>query len=139
MEIEMSLSSASIKLSWSDRLRGLFAVIVSYAALRCFSLAKICNILSSAKQNCSREISLNEANIVWESVRQSSFFFSGRLACIELSLAFVLFALTKKLSTTWCVGVATQPFRAHAWIELDGKPFREAEYLEQHFRRTFTV
>lgn len=139
MEVEMSLSSISTKLSWMDRLRGLFAVIVAYIALRNLSLARICKILSVVKGHSSCEISLDEANIAWESVRQPSFFFSGRLACIELSLAFVLFALTKGFSTTWCVGVATEPFRAHAWIEIGGKPFREAAHLEQHFRRSFAV
>ncbi len=139
MEIEMSLISTDIKLNWIDRLRGFFTVVVAYIALRCLSLAKIRQILSVVKPRCSREISFNEANIGWEAVRQPTFFFSGRLACIELSLAFVLFALTKGLSTTWCVGVATEPFRAHAWIEVDGKPFREAAHLQQHFRKSFAV
>lgn len=139
MDIEMSLSSISAKLSWMDRLRGLFAVIVAYIAIRSLSLVRICKILSTVKGDCSREISLEEANIAWVSLRQPSFFFSGRLACIELSLAFVLFALTKGLSTTWCVGVATEPFRAHAWIEIGGKPFREDAHLKQHFRRSFAV
>lgn len=139
MDVEMSLNPISVKLSWMDRLRGLFAVTIAYIALRCLSLSTVCRILSVFKHSCTREISIDEADIVWGAVRQQSFFFLGRVACLELSLAFVLFALTKGLSVTWCVGVATEPFRAHAWVEIGGKIFREADYIEQDFRRLLAV
>ncbi|NMG18686.1 lasso peptide biosynthesis B2 protein [Brasilonema bromeliae] len=47
----------------------------------------------------------------------------------------VLFALTKGLSSTWCVGVATEPIKAHAWVEIGGKPFREVNNFQHHFRK----
>jgi hypothetical protein len=139
MDVEMSLSSIRVNLTWMERLRGLFAVIIAYIALRCLSLSRICKILGVVKRRCSREVYIDEADLVWEAVRQQSFFFSGRVACLELSLAFVLFALTKGLSASWCVGVASEPFRAHAWVELSGKPFREADRFEQNFRKLFAV
>jgi hypothetical protein len=139
MDVEMSLSSISVKLSWIERLKGLFSVIIAYIALRCLSLERICKILSVVKCRCSREINIEEADIAWVAVRQSSFFFSGRVACLEFSLAFVIFALTQGLSATWCVGVATEPFRAHAWVEIGSKPFREPDSFEQHFRRSFAI
>jgi hypothetical protein len=139
MDVKMSLSPTIVNLSWVDRVRGLFAVILAYIALRCLSLEIIYKILSVVKPRCYREISNDEAHIAWSAVRQQSFFFSGRVACIELSLAFVLFALTKGLSVTWCVGVATEPFRAHAWVEIGGKAFREPNSLEQQFRSLLVV
>jgi hypothetical protein len=139
MDQKMSLSPISVNLSWIERLRGLLTVIISYIALRCLSLSMICKILSVVKRHCSREIGIEEADIAWKAVRKSSFFFLGRVACLELSLAFVLFALTKGLSATWCVGVANEPFRAHSWVEFGGKPFREADYLEQDFRKLLAV
>jgi hypothetical protein len=139
MDVEMSLNPISVNLSLMARLRGLFAVIIAYIALRCLSLSMICKILGVVKHRCSREIGIDEADIAWAAVRQHSFFFLGRVACLELSLAFVLFALTKGLSTTFCVGVATEPFQAHAWVNLGGKPFREGDHLEHHFRRLFTI
>ncbi|NJM74003.1 MAG: lasso peptide biosynthesis B2 protein [Scytonema sp. RU_4_4] len=139
MKVEMSLNPINVNLSWIDYLRGFFAVIVAYIALRCLSVARICKILKVVKHRCYPEIDHQEADIVWAAVRQSSFFFIGRVACLELSLAFMLFALTKGLSATWCVGVAQEPFRAHAWVEIDRQPFREVDYLEQHFRKLLTV
>lgn len=135
----MSLNPLSIKLSWIEVLRGFITTTIAYLALRCLSLARICKILSLIKSHCHCEVDLNEANIAWAAVRKSSFFFLGRAACLELSLAFMLFFLTKGISATWCVGVAIEPFRSHAWIEINGKPFREANYLEQHFNKLFVV
>ena len=138
MNNEMILRPIRVKLSWIERLKGIFTVIIAYVTLRCLSLSMICRILSVVKRR-SREISIEEADIVWTAVRQSSFLFLGRVACLELSLAFILFALTKGLSATWCVGVATEPFQSHAWVEIGGKPFRETDYLEQNFRKMLTV
>lgn len=72
-------------------------------------------------------------------MRQSSFFFLGRATCLELSLAFVFFAATKGLSATWCVGMATAPFRSNSWIELGGKPFREDDCVERDFKKMLVV
>ena len=139
MSLEMSVSPINIKLNWIERLRGLFAVIIAYIALKTLSLSTISIIISIAKSRCFREVDINEANIAWGAVRKTSFFFLGRAACMELSLAFVFFALTKGLSSTWCMGVANEPFKAHAWIEIAGKPFREDEYLEQNFQKLLVV
>lgn len=139
MDMEVSISPITVNLNWMARLRGLFAVIVAYTALHCLSLSSISKILIFFKNRCSREIGIEEAEIAWAAVRQYSFFFSGRVACLELSLGFVIFALIRGLSATWCVGVATEPFRAHAWVEIDGKIFREADKFEQHFRKMLSV
>jgi|GEM_PF-2756484 hypothetical protein len=139
MDIKTALNPINVSLSWVEHLKGLSTVLIAYVALRLFSLARIGKILHVFKRFCSREISIDEANIAWAAVRKSSFFFSGRVACLELSLAFVLFALTKRLSATWCVGVAVDPFRAHAWVEIDEKPFRETDYFEEDFRKLFAV
>lgn len=139
MNTEMTLQTIKLKLSLLERLKGIFTVIIAYIALRCLSLAMICRVVSVVKRFCSREIDVEEAEIVWAAVRQSSSFFFGRVACLELSLAFVIFSLTKGLSATCCVGVANEPFRAHSWVELGEKPFCEPDYLEQDFRKLFTI
>lgn len=139
MNTEMTLQTINFNLSLIERLKGISSVIIAYIALRCLSLSMICRIVSVLKRCCSREIGIDEANIAWGAVRQSSFFFLGRVACLELSLAFVLFALTKGLSAKCCVGVANEPFRAHSWVELSGKPFRESNYVEQDFSKLITI
>lgn len=139
MDQEMSLKLINVKLSLIERLKGMFAVIIAYIIVRCLPLSTISKMLGAVKERCSREISVDEADIAWAAVRQSSFFFLGRAACLELSLAFVLLAFTKGRSATFCVGVATEPFRSHSWIELGGKPFREADYVERDFRKMLAV
>lgn len=138
MEIDMSIKPIDINLNWTDRLTGFVVVIIAYIGSRCLSMEMICKILRAAKHRCSREINIHEANIVWAAVCYPNSLFLGRLACLESSLAFVLLALAKGLSATWCVGVATQPFRAHAWVEISGEPFRESK-LKQDFRKLITV
>ncbi len=135
MSLELSLNPITIKVTWIDRLRGLFALVIAYSALNFLSLSRICKILGILKPRCSREMTTEEADIAWGAVRKTSFFFFGRAACIELSLAFIVFALTKGLSATWCVGVATEPFQSHAWVEIDGQPFRENDYFKRHFQK----
>lgn len=136
---EMTLQKIDLELSLLERLKGILAVIIAYIALRCLSLSQISKIISFCKRRCSREINFEEANLVWGAVRQSSFFFLGRVACLELSLAFVIFALTRNLSATCCMGVANEPFRAHSWIEVSGTPFREPNSLAQDFNKLFTI
>lgn len=47
--------------------------------------------------------------------------------CLERSLAVVLLCRLRGLWPDWCCGVATHPFRAHAWVEVDGTAIGEDE------------
>ncbi|WP_107081907.1 lasso peptide biosynthesis B2 protein, partial [Streptomyces sp. SBT349] len=49
---------------------------------------------------------------------------AGR-ACLQRSLAATLFCRLRGTWPTWCAGVRTDPFRAHAWIAVDGRPIGE--------------
>ncbi|MBD6617650.1 lasso peptide biosynthesis B2 protein [Komarekiella sp. 'clone 1'] len=139
MDDRMSLNTLDISLSWHERLIGSFIVVVAYIAVRWLSIYRISKILSILKKNCSREVTNDEADIIWLAVRESSFLLLGRVACLEFSLAFVLLALTKGLSSTWCVGVTTEPVQAHAWVEINGLPFREVDNFEYRFRKLLAV
>jgi Transglutaminase-like superfamily len=134
-----SLEPINASLNLGERFIGLLAVALAYLAARWLSLEKISNLLRIFKSHVFRQITMSEAEIAWASVRKSSFYFPGRTACLELSLAFVLFALMRRRSSTWCVGVATDPIRSHAWVEVDRKPFREQDGFERHFRRMLIV
>lgn len=136
---QVSLETSKYKLSCIEKLRGLLAVVLAYLIVHSMPVLKISRLIKIVKRICIREISTEEATIAWEAVRQSSFFFPARLACLELSLAFVFFALTKGFSVPWCVGVKIKPFEAHAWVEVDGKPFRESEIIEHEFKKLFVI
>jgi hypothetical protein len=47
--------------------------------------------------------------------------------CLPRSLATVLLCRLGGCWPTWCTGVRTAPFRAHAWVEADGVPVGEPE------------
>ena len=49
---------------------------------------------------------------------------AGR-ACLQRSLATVLVCRMRGTWLTWCTGVRTCPFKAHAWVEVDGVPVGE--------------
>ena len=139
MDEKMSFSTDGFKLSCFDRIIGLFSLVIAYILLHGLSLEQISKIVGNLKSRCSREINLSEADIAWAAVRKSSFVLLGRAACIEFSLAFILFAAIKGLSSTWCVGVSSDPISAHSWVEIDGKAFREVDNFEQHFRPLLMV
>jgi hypothetical protein len=47
--------------------------------------------------------------------------------CLQRSLAATLLCRMRGTWPTWCTGVRTPPFTAHAWIEADGHRVDEPE------------
>ncbi|MGK5543406.1 lasso peptide biosynthesis B2 protein [Streptomyces sp. URMC 127] len=47
--------------------------------------------------------------------------------CLQRSIATALLCRLGGTWPTWCTGVRTAPFRAHAWVEADGVPIGETE------------
>jgi hypothetical protein len=45
--------------------------------------------------------------------------------CLPRSLATTLLCRMRGVWPTWCTGVRTPPFTAHAWIEVAGQPVDE--------------
>ncbi|MEZ0089713.1 lasso peptide biosynthesis B2 protein [Streptacidiphilus sp. EB129] len=45
--------------------------------------------------------------------------------CLQRSLATAVLCRMRGVWPTWCTGVRTQPFRAHAWVSVDGEPVGE--------------
>lgn len=55
--------------------------------------------------------------------RQAVVSVSARCAgqgCLQRSVATALLCRLRGTWPDWCTGVRTQPFRAHAWVEVDG-------------------
>ncbi|MFI7104271.1 lasso peptide biosynthesis B2 protein [Streptomyces sp. NPDC050161] len=60
--------------------------------------------------------------------RQAVIAVSARCAgegCVQRSLATTLLCRIRGVWPTWCTGVRSDPFRAHAWVEADGQPVGE--------------
>ncbi|MEU1628823.1 lasso peptide biosynthesis B2 protein [Streptomyces sp. NPDC020096] len=47
--------------------------------------------------------------------------------CLQRSLATALLCRLAGSWPTWCSGVRTSPFAAHAWVEAEGRPVGEPE------------
>ncbi|MBV8543038.1 MAG: lasso peptide biosynthesis B2 protein [Pseudonocardiales bacterium] len=45
----------------------------------------------------------------------------GGRYCLQRSLATTLLCRIRGVWPTWCTGVRTSPFVAHAWVEADGR------------------
>ncbi|WP_078588533.1 MULTISPECIES: lasso peptide biosynthesis B2 protein [Streptomyces] len=59
-------------------------------------------------------------------VRRAAWHSPARTACLEESAAAVLLLASRRLSITWCHGVAADPVRLHAWVQTeDGSPVAE--------------
>jgi Transglutaminase-like superfamily len=57
-------------------------------------------------------------------ITATSTFCAGRY-CLQRSLATALLCRIRGHWPTWCTGVRTPPFAAHAWIEAEGHPIGE--------------
>lgn len=55
-----------------------------------------------------------------------SVLYGGRF-CLQRSLATTLLCRIRGVWPTWCTGVRTAPFVAHAWVEADGQPVGEPQ------------
>ncbi|PRY41471.1 lasso peptide biosynthesis B2 protein [Umezawaea tangerina] len=58
--------------------------------------------------------------------------------CLQRSVATVLLCRMSGRWPDWCTGVRTRPFRAHAWVEVDGVPVGEVDGMAG-FHPTMTV
>ncbi|UQA95158.1 lasso peptide biosynthesis B2 protein [Streptomyces halobius] len=47
--------------------------------------------------------------------------------CLQRSLATALLCRTRGRWPQWCTGVRTEPFRARAWVAVDGHPIGEPD------------
>ncbi len=59
-------------------------------------------------------------------------------SCLQRSIAAALCCRARGCWPTWSTGVRTNPFAAHAWIEVDGQPVGEPHPAD-HYRRLVTV
>lgn len=58
--------------------------------------------------------------------------------CLQRSVATALLCRLGGSWPQWCTGIRTEPFRAHAWVEVDSEPVGEREEI-QLYHRVMTV
>ncbi|MGH3476482.1 MAG: lasso peptide biosynthesis B2 protein [Pseudonocardiaceae bacterium] len=67
-----------------------------------------------------------QAKDAQDAVLAVSVLYGGRF-CLQRSLATTLLCRIRGVWPTWCTGVRTAPFVAHAWVEADGHPVGEPQ------------
>ncbi len=66
-----------------------------------------------------------DAEQVARAVATAAAFFPGRAICLEQSVALHVLLRRRGYPAALRVGVQPYPFRAHAWVELEGRPVYE--------------
>lgn len=58
----------------------------------------------------------------------------GNQGCLRRSIAIVAACHLSRRSVTWCTGFASPPFRAHAWVEVQGQPVNERPEIVEYVK-----
>jgi Transglutaminase-like superfamily len=59
-------------------------------------------------------------------------------SCLQRSIAATLYCRAHGSWPTWCTGVRTNPFTAHAWIQVDDQPIGEP-HPAGHYRTLIAI
>ena len=80
--------------------------------------------LLTALRRRAEPASYQQVEEALDAVLAVSVLYGGRY-CLQRSLAATLLCRIRGVWPTWCTGVRTAPFIAHAWVEAGGQPVGE--------------
>lgn len=95
-------------------------------------------LLRTLKARCDQpQATAEEAGAIAAAASRTAHYYPGRAACYELALTIALAAAFLGSSVDWCLGVAPDPRRLHAWVEVGGHVIPVAPDLcaENHYHR----
>ncbi|MFG3114262.1 lasso peptide biosynthesis B2 protein [Streptomyces sp. NPDC048197] len=98
--------------------------------------ARLRRILEFARRG-ARPATADQALAAREAVVSVSLRCAGQ-GCLQRSLATALLCRLRGAWPTWCTGVRTHPFAAHAWVEAEGHPVGEP-HPKGHFKPLIAV
>ncbi len=81
--------------------------------------------LAGGAGRCHRAAEAPQAKAALDAVRWAAQFVPVRFACLEESVAASVALALSGRSADWRHGIACDPVRMHAWIEVDGRPVGE--------------
>jgi hypothetical protein len=124
------------RLSLSMRLRTWSAIGVArlLSTMRPGRLEKSLRALSAGARPATREEALRS----YEAVVATSARCAGRW-CLQRSVAVSLLCRSSGCWPEWQSGACLMPFRAHAWVAVDGVPVGEDPALADYFRPVISV
>lgn len=121
MSVQMSLDARAVLPLWRRPLP-LLAVGAARVLAR-VKPAKLRRVLEFTRRG-ARPAGAEQALRAREDVVSVSMRCAGN-NCLQRSIAAALLCRARGSWPTWCTGVRTHPFAAHAWIQVDGEPVGE--------------
>ncbi|MGH8887819.1 MAG: lasso peptide biosynthesis B2 protein [Egibacteraceae bacterium] len=107
------------------RVLAVAALVCARLAVRTLRFGWLTVATGRLQRRCRRPATAQGAAAALAAVRWATLRVPGRAACLEVSLAATALLAARRRSVTWCLGVAADPVRTHAWIEVDGRPVGE--------------
>jgi hypothetical protein len=94
-------------------------------AVRCVRFHRIERLARWLMRPTRRSADAVEIEIMLAAIDRASRWLPVRVACLERSLAVVLWCGLLRRSVCWRIGVRSPPFTGHAWVEAGGRPVGE--------------
>lgn len=90
--------------------------------------------LRQLRRSCAREATTEEAAAARDGVLWAAWWFPGRAACLEISMATVVACALRRRAIEWHLGVTVTPPSSHAWVTAQGVPVGEAAEVIGRYR-----
>ncbi|GAA1860334.1 lasso peptide biosynthesis B2 protein [Myceligenerans crystallogenes] len=100
-------------------------VIVRDVGSKAHAMSRLLALMEVANNVSRRPAGPESARAAVQCVRAVAFWMPTRVACLEESVAAMVYLAFAGRTPTWCHGVATDPHTLHAWIECDGRAVAE--------------
>jgi hypothetical protein len=122
----------------SDRLLAPVCLTLAVTLLR-LRFSRTVSLARWTTRRFPRSASTDEATSMTTAIRESARHRTGRVACLEQSLAAVLLAAAHRRSVRWHIGVRLMPYASHAWIEVDGHPVGEPDSHDRPYLPVLSI
>lgn len=111
---------------WLARLAILLSAPLNW--LSPITIEKILSRLTRRYPSASKE----QVQVIRDAVCTVSKRCRSQEGCLRRSLAVVVATWLKRKSVSWCTGYAPEPFRAHAWVEINNSPVGEPDEVSSY-------
>ena len=136
MDMQLNQESYSyVQLKY--RLLAQIALLISYPLTKSSPkrIESLINKLSESKLSATE----NEAVLARDAICTVSRKCRNQDGCVKRSLGVIMFLLLLNKRASWCTGFAMDPFRSHAWVEVNGNPIKELEEVSSYERVVKTL
>lgn len=106
------------------KLLPLLAVAVAYVLCK-FKPSRLRRTMQMLRRR-ARPASIDQARVARAAVVAVSVTCAGR-GCLQRSIATAVLCRMRGVWPTWCTGVRTSPFQAHAWVQVDDQLIDEPQ------------